>query len=65
MVDISAKSVGSYLLRIISGLAVLVGILMAFSAIARGDLFGILLGVALVAGGVYGLKRSARTTRTG
>jgi hypothetical protein len=63
MVDGKGKSVVAYFLRLISGLAVIVGALMVFSALARGDLFGVVLGVVLIIGGVVVLKRPGRTRK--
>ena len=64
MMEVKAKSVGSYFLRLIAGLAVIIGGLMVFSSVARGDLFGIVLGIVLVVGGVAVLKRQGRAART-
>ncbi|MEU1586915.1 hypothetical protein [Micromonospora sp. NPDC005710] len=52
---------GRYLMRLLGGVAVIFGILMLFSALTRGDLFGLGLGVVLVGGGAFLLKRSGRT----
>ncbi|SCG64802.1 hypothetical protein GA0070213_108145 [Micromonospora humi] len=60
MMDSRGRSVGRYLLRLVGGLAVICGLLMAFSSLAGGDLFGIVLSVILVGGGVFMLKRSHR-----
>ena len=60
MVDSKAKSVGTYLLRLISGVAAILGALAIFSALARGDLFGVVLGVIFIVGGVIGLKYATR-----
>ncbi|MEW2429653.1 hypothetical protein AB0877_16710 [Micromonospora sp. NPDC047644] len=55
--------VGHYLMRLIGGVAVIFGILMLFSALSRSDLIGLALGVVLVGGGAYLLKRSGKTGR--
>jgi positive regulator of sigma E activity len=63
MVNIGAKSVLGYLLQLIAGVAVVVGILMLFSSVVRGDLFGIVLALVLSVGGVLVLKRPSRARR--
>jgi len=63
MVDVKAKSVAGYFLRLVAGLAVLFGILMVVSSVFRSDLFGIVLGAVLIAGGVFVLKRPTRAER--
>jgi hypothetical protein len=64
MVDLKAKSVAGYLLELVAGLAAVIGVLMAVSAVVRGDLFGIILGVVLVAGAVFVFKRPGRDRRS-
>lgn len=64
MVDIKARSVVGYLVELLAGLASIVGVLMLVSSVYRGDLFGIILAVVLVAGGVFVFKRPGRSRRT-
>jgi len=63
MMDARAKPVVEYFVRLIAGVTVLVGLLMVFSSPARGDLFGVVLGLVLAAGGAFVFKRSSRTRR--
>jgi hypothetical protein len=65
MMDINGKSIGGYLLRIVAGVAIIFGVLMLVSSLARGDLFGIVLAVILIAGGAVVLKRPGRAHRPG
>jgi hypothetical protein len=60
MVDIKAKSVANYLLEIIAGLAIILGVLMLVSSVIRADLFGIAFAVVLIVGGAFVLKRPGR-----
>lgn len=64
MVDSKTRSVGNYILRLVSGVAVILGALAVFSALARGDLFGVVLGVIFIVGGVIGLRYSTRDRST-
>lgn len=63
MSHVKTRSVVDYVLRIAAGLAIIFGALMLFSAVARGDLFGIVLGAVLIAGGVFYFTRRGRTGR--
>ena len=60
MVDTKAKPVGSYLLELLAGLAVIVGPLMILSGVFRQDVVTGILGVALTVGGVFVFKRPGR-----
>lgn len=53
--------VGSYLMRLIGGVAVIFGILMLFAALSQGNVVGLVLGGVLVGGGAFLLTRSGRT----
>lgn len=63
MVDSRGKTVGRYLLRLVGGVAVIVGLLMAFSSLADGNLVGIVLSAVFIGGGVFALKRSGGPRR--
>ena len=65
MMDIRKQSVGSYFLRLFGGVAVIVGVLGVFSSLADGNLFGVALCAAFIAGGAVLLKRSARMASPG
>ncbi|MGC4890903.1 hypothetical protein [Micromonospora sp. DT227] len=58
MMDSRGKAVGRYLLRLVGGVSVIIGLLMAFSSLTEGNLFGIVLSAVLIGGGVFALKRS-------
>lgn len=60
MKDIIGRSVLSYALELIAGLAVIMGPLMIISAALRRDLLWGILGVVLLVGGVYVFKRPGR-----
>ncbi|MCZ7438087.1 hypothetical protein O7598_16880 [Micromonospora sp. WMMC241] len=63
MMDSRGKAVGRYLLRLVGGVAVIIGLLMAFSSLADGNLFGIVLSAVFIGGGVFALKRSGGSRR--
>lgn len=65
MVNVKTRSVVDYVLRIVAGLAIIIGALMIFSALAQGNLFGVVLGAVLIAGGGFYFKRPGRAHRTG
>ncbi|WP_410813889.1 hypothetical protein [Micromonospora sp. 067-2] len=65
MANERVKSVGGYLMRLLGGVAVIIGILAAFSALAQGNPVGLVLAVAFIAGGAFLLKRSGRGSRAG
>ncbi|MGC4896700.1 hypothetical protein [Micromonospora sp. DT31] len=64
MVDSRGKSVGRYLMRLVGGVAVIVGLLGAVSSLADGNLVGIVLSAVFIGGGVFLLKRSGGSPRT-
>ena len=49
MVDIRAKSVGNYFLRLIGGILVILGILGAFTALTQPNPVGLVLSVLFLA----------------
>ncbi|MFG1677424.1 hypothetical protein [Micromonospora sp. NPDC049282] len=63
MVDSRGKAVGRYLLRLVGGVSVICGLLMAFGSLADGNLVGIVLSAVLIGGGVFALKRSGSPRR--
>ncbi|MFI7218075.1 hypothetical protein [Micromonospora maritima] len=65
MVDSRGRSVGRYVMRLVGGVAVILGILGAFSSLADGNLVGIVLSALFLAGGVFLLKRSGDGGRAG
>ncbi|MEU8071089.1 hypothetical protein [Micromonospora sp. NPDC048169] len=65
MVDSRGKSVGRYLMRLVGGVAVILGLLGIFSTLAQGNLVGIVLSLVFIGGGVLLLKRSGGDRRTG
>jgi hypothetical protein len=65
MAKVTTRSVVDYVLRLIAGLAIILGILMIFSALPQGNLFGVVLGAILIAGGVFYFKRPGRAHRAG
>jgi hypothetical protein len=65
MVDQRVKSVGGYFLRLLGGVAVILGILGAFAGLSQGNLIGTAFSVAFIVGGVVLLKRSGGTNRAG
>lgn len=65
MANERAKSVGGYLMRLIGGVAVILGILGIFSTLVRGNLIGTVLSVVFIVVGVFLLKRSGRAGRAG
>ncbi|MEW2590457.1 hypothetical protein AB0893_08585 [Micromonospora aurantiaca] len=64
MVDSRGKSVGRYLMRLVGGVAVILGLLGIFATLADGNLVGIVLSVLFIGGGVFLLKRSGPDRRT-
>lgn len=65
MVDERVKSVGAYFMRLLGGVGVILGILGLFSSLTRGNLIGVALSVAFIAGGAVLLKRSGGVSRAG
>jgi hypothetical protein len=65
MVHERVNSVGAYFMRLVGGVAVILGVLGALAGLSQGNLIGIAFSVAFVIGGVILLKRSGRTRRTG
>ncbi|WP_431931527.1 hypothetical protein [Micromonospora sp. RP3T] len=65
MMDSRGKAVGRYLLRLVGGVSVIIGLLMAFSSLTDGNLVGIVLSAVLIGGGVFALKRSGGPRRAG
>lgn len=63
MANVTTRSVVDYVMRIVAGLAIIIGALMIFSALAQGDLFGTVLGAVLIAGGVFYFRRPGRAHR--
>lgn len=64
MADAKTKSVGTYLLRIVAVVGVILGILMVLVGLTQPNLVGLILGVALTVGAATALKRSGRSSRT-
>jgi uncharacterized membrane protein HdeD (DUF308 family) len=64
MVNDRAKSAGSYVMRLVGGVAVILGVLMVFSTLAQGSLIGAALGVVFIAGGAYLVRRSGGFSRS-
>jgi hypothetical protein len=62
MMENRGRAVGAYFLRLIGGVAVIIGILGVFSSLANGNLFGVGLSIAFVVGGAVMLKRSGEMT---
>ncbi|MET8091100.1 hypothetical protein [Micromonospora sp. NPDC005220] len=63
MTNERVKSVGSFAMRILGVVAVVVGVLAIVSSLVQGNLVGVVLGAIFLAGGVVLLKRSGpRTT---
>ena len=65
MVDARVRSVGAYFMRLLGGLAVILGILGLVSSLSRGNLIGVAFSVAFIAGGAVLLKRSGGVGRAG
>ncbi|QLQ35446.1 hypothetical protein [Micromonospora robiginosa] len=63
MMDSRGKAVGRYLLRLVGGVSVIIGLLMAFSSLVDANLVGIVLSAVLIGGGVFALKRSGGPRR--
>ncbi|MBQ1041195.1 MULTISPECIES: hypothetical protein [unclassified Micromonospora] len=57
-------SVGRYVMRLVGGVAVIVGLLGIFGTLADGNLVGIVLSILFIGGGVFLLKRSGPDRRT-
>lgn len=64
MVDSRGMSVGRYVMRLVGGVAVIVGLLGIFGTLADGNLVGIVLSILFIGGGVFLLKRSGPDRRT-
>ena len=62
MVEVK-KAVGSYLLELLAGAAIILGILIVVASVVQRDLLFGLLGAALIAGGTVVFKRPARDRR--
>ena len=62
MVDVK-RAVGSYILELLAGAAIILGILIVVSSVVQRDLLWGLLGAALVAGGTVVFKRPGRDRR--
>ena len=62
MMENRGKAIGAYFLRLIGGVAVIIGILGVFSSLTNGNLFGVGLSIAFVVGGAFMLKRSGEMT---
>lgn len=60
MVDIKGRSVLGYLAELAAGLAVVMGALMIIAAVVRRDVFSGILGVVLLGGGIFVIKRPGR-----
>ncbi|GAB3959910.1 hypothetical protein GCM10027614_80440 [Micromonospora vulcania] len=56
---------GGYLMRLLGGVGVIVGILGIFASLSQPNVVGVVLGVLFVAGGVVLLKRSGGGSRAG
>ncbi|MFG1867170.1 hypothetical protein [Micromonospora arborensis] len=65
MANERVKSVGGYIMRLLGGVAIIVGILMFFGTLPEGNLVGVVLSIAFVAGGAVLLKRSGGGSRAG
>lgn len=63
--DQRVRSVSVYLLRLIGGLLVIIGVLGIFTALSQGNLIGTGISVAFVAGGVALYRQSVRVGRAG
>ncbi|KAB1909570.1 hypothetical protein F8279_03220 [Micromonospora sp. AMSO1212t] len=63
MVDSRGKSVGRYVMRLVGGVAVVLGLLGIFGTLADGNLVGIVLSLVFIGGGVFLLKRSGPDRR--
>jgi hypothetical protein len=57
------KSVGGYFLRLLGGVAVILGILGIFTALSQGNLIGVAFSLAFIIGGAALLKYSGRSNR--
>lgn len=64
MVNHRTKSVGAYSLRLTGGVAVIPGILGAFTTLSQHNLVGIIISAVFIAGGAYMLKRSGTIGRS-
>ncbi|MEU4401029.1 hypothetical protein [Micromonospora orduensis] len=65
MTNERGMSVGSYVLRLVGGVAVIVGILGFFGTLTEGNIVGLVLSVIFVVGGIVALRRSGGTRRAG
>ncbi|MET8044730.1 hypothetical protein ABZU25_28160 [Micromonospora sp. NPDC005215] len=58
MANERVKSVGGYFMRLLGGVAVIVGLLGLFAVLAQGNLIGVVLSIIFIVGGAILLKRS-------
>lgn len=58
MVDQRVGSVGRYLMRLVGGVLVIIGILGAFTALSQANLVGIVISVVFIVGGWFLYKRA-------
>ncbi|MEU7614033.1 hypothetical protein [Micromonospora sp. NPDC049204] len=65
MANERVKSVGGYFMRLVGGVAVIVGLLGLFATLAQGNVTGLVLSIIFVVGGVVLLKRSPDLGRAG
>ncbi|MFF5056956.1 hypothetical protein ACFY1S_27595 [Micromonospora sp. NPDC000663] len=63
MTNERVRSLGGYFMRLLGGVAVIVGILGFFATLTEGNLVGLVLSVIFVVGGAVALKRSGGTRR--
>jgi hypothetical protein len=65
MADARVKAVGGYFLRLVGGVAVILGVLGVFASLSQGNLIGAALSVAFIAGGAFMVKKSGGMSRSG
>ncbi|MEU4472130.1 hypothetical protein [Micromonospora sp. NPDC023888] len=65
MANERVKSVGGYVMRLVGGVAVIVGLLGLFATLAQGNVTGLVLSIIFIVGGVVLLKRSPDLGRAG
>ncbi|MEU7586854.1 hypothetical protein AB0A95_11190 [Micromonospora sp. NPDC049230] len=58
MANERVKSVGGYFMRLVGGVAVILGLLGIFATLAQGNVTGLVLSIIFIVGGVVLLKRS-------
>ncbi|MFF0153859.1 hypothetical protein [Micromonospora sp. NPDC005203] len=58
MANERVKSVGGYFMRLVGGVAVILGLLGIFATLSQGNLVGIVLSIIFIVGGAVLLKRS-------